>query len=159
MKGSSIPAANLSQTTNEVHSKETVLSGQPRGLPTKTLSNHLSVRQEIILATSDEDKLAYLFSCFQDETVELTKVLIVARDAKTVDLLHMSLGRDLGLKCSALTQERAQRDREIARKEFIRGITIVLITSFQLSKGLNWPRVETIYIRYALGVSRNTLRL
>ena len=53
---------------------------------------------------------------------------------------------DLGLKCSPLSQEYAQQDREIARKEFVRGITIVLITSSQLSKGLNLPGVETMFV-------------
>ena len=95
----------------------------------------------------DEDKLTHLFSYFRDETVDITKVLIVTRDAKAMDLLHMSLARDLGLNCSPLSQEYSQQEREIARKEFLRGITIVFITSFQLSKGLNWPRVELyIYI-------------
>lgn len=46
----------------------------------------------------------------------------------------------------SVNPEYAERDREIARREFIRGVTIVFVTSFQLSKALNWPRVETIYI-------------
>ena len=126
--------------------EETLASPQPPGLPTKAVPKYLSVRQEIIPITCEEDKLAYLFSYFQDETVDLTKVLIVARDSKTVDLLHMSLARDLGLKCSPLSQEYSQRDREIARMEFIRGVTIVLLTSIQLSKGLNLPHAGTIFI-------------
>ena len=125
--------------------KGTLTSSQPSGLPTKTVPKYLSVRQQIIPVTCGEDKLAYLFSYFLDEKAELTKSLIVARKPKTVDLLHMSLSRDLGLKCSASTREYAQRDRGTAHKEFIRGVTIVLITSFQLSKGLNLPRVETMF--------------
>ena len=126
--------------------EETIARSQARGLPTKSKPTCLNVRQEIIPITSDEDKLAYLLIYFRDETVDLTKVLIVIRDVKTVDLLHMSLARDLGLKCSPLSQEYSQQEREIARMEFIRGVTIVLLTSIQLSKGLNLAGLETIFL-------------
>lgn len=48
--------------------------------------------------------------------------------------------------CSGVSQGHTQREREIALTEFIRGITIVLITSFQLSKDLNLPGLETMFV-------------
>ena len=124
----------------------TLASPQLRGLPTKAVSNYLSVRHDIIPVTCDDDKLAYLFNYFRDETVKVTKVLILARNPKTIGLLHRSLLNDLGLKCLGLSKNYAQRDREIALTEFIRGTTIVLISSFQLTLGLNLTDLETIFV-------------
>ena len=126
--------------------EETLGGPQSLGLPTKAVSNYLSVRHDIIPVKCDEDKLAYLFDYFQDETVEVTKVLILARNPKIIGLLHRSLRNDLQLKCLGLSKNNAQRDREIALTEFIRGITIVLISSFQLTSGLNLRDLETIFV-------------
>lgn len=115
-------------------------------LPMKASSRYVSVHQEIIPVTCDQEKLKYLFDYFDDEKMPVTKILILARNPTAIDLLHMSLGRDLGLKCSGLSQEYTQKERETALMEFIRGVTIVLIISLQLSKGLNLPGLETIFV-------------
>ena len=126
--------------------KETLAGPEPHGLPSKAVSQYSGVRQDIIPVKRDEDKLRYLFEYFRDKTIKKTKVLILARNPRAIELLYMSLRRDLRLQCSGLSQDYTEREREIALTEFIRGVTIVLITSFQLSKGLKWPRVENIYI-------------
>lgn len=142
--------------------EETLASPQPHGLPTKPVSEHVSVRQDIIPVKRDEDKLRYLFEYFRDKTIEATKVLILARHPIAIEWLHMSLGRDLRLQCSALPKYYTEREREIALTEFIRGINIVLITSFQLSNGLNLADLETVFVHdmpwdfddYVAGVGR-----
>ena len=73
-------------------------------------------------------------------------MLILARNPKAIDLLHMLIGRDSKLPCSELFQDYAQREWEIALMEFIHGMTLILTTSFQLSKGLNLPGLETILV-------------
>lgn len=126
--------------------EETIMKPLLHGLPRKAISKYISVHQEIIQVTCDEDKLKCLFDYFLDANTKVTKVLILARNPKAIDLLHMSIGRDLKLPCSGLSQDYAQREREFALKEFIHGMTLILITSFQLSKGLNLPGLETMFV-------------
>ena len=52
-----------------------------------------------------------------------------------------------------------QREREVTLKEFVRGMDLILITSFQLSKGLGLPDVETVFVHVCHGNSRMKLRL
>ena len=126
--------------------EETITKPQLDGRPMKATSKYISVHQEIIPVTSDEDKLKYLFDCFLDANTEVRKVVILAQNPKAIELLHMSIGKDLRLPCSGLSQEYSQRERETVLTEFIRGTNLVLITSFQLSKGLNLPGVETMFV-------------
>ena len=115
-------------------------------VPMKPSSRSLSIHQDIIPVTCDEDKLEYLFDYFLDANTNVTKVLILARNSKAIDLLHMSIGRDLKLPCSGLPDNYFQREREIALTEFFGELNLILITSFQLSKGLNLPGLETLFV-------------
>ncbi len=141
-----ITEENLANKDEVTINEETITKPRLHGLPMKASSKYISVHEDIIPVTCDEDKLEYLVNYFDDENIPVTKVLILARNPKAIELLHMSLGRDYGLKCSGLSQEYTQQERETAVTEFIRGLTIVLITSFQLSKGLNLPGLETVFV-------------
>ena len=83
--------------------EETFASPQPLGLPKQAVSKYLSVHQEIIPVIYNEDKLKYLADYFEDEEIEVSKVLILARNSKAIKLLHVSLGRDIGLKYLGLS--------------------------------------------------------
>ena len=142
--------------------EKTITKPRLHGVPMKATSKDIGIRQDIIPVECDEDKLEYLFKYFRDTTIKATKVLILARNPVAIELLHMSLGRDLRLHCAALSKEYAERERQIALTEFIRGINIVLITSFQLSNGLNLADLETVFVHdmpyefddYITGVGR-----
>ena len=107
---------------------------------------YVSVDQEIIPITCVDDKLIYLANYFNDEKIAVTKILILARNPNAIHLLHTFLREFVGLKCSGFCQGYTQQELEIAVADFIRGITIVLVTSFQLSKGLGLPDYETLFV-------------
>ena len=113
-------------------------------VPMKASSRNFNVQQKIIAFTCDEDKLEYLAEFFDKEITPVTKVLILARDPKAINLLHTSL-RDFGLKCSGFCQGNTQQEMKIAPAEVIWHYYCP-ITSFQLLKGLNLPGREIMFV-------------
>ena len=113
-------------------------------VPMKASSRLISVYQEIIPVTCGEDKFKYLANYVDNGKIPVTKGLILARDPKAINLLHISL-RDFGLKCSGSCQGYTQQELKNAPMEFIWHYHCP-ITSFQLLKGLNLPGREIMFV-------------
>ncbi len=69
-----ITEENLVNKDEVTINEETITKPRLHRLPMKASSKYISVHQEIISVTCDEDKLKYLVDYFDDENIPVTKV-------------------------------------------------------------------------------------